>query len=199
MPRLKISCEGATVLPLSSLIEFQGNLKPLSKENFAKLRRTIERKGFSFPVSVWQAPDGINYILDGHQRLRIVRSLAEDGWDIPEIPVNLCQADSLKDAKERLLAAASQYGTVEGQGLYELMMEADLDFETLMQETAYPEIDFDDFKLEFFDADNEKIEDDKDEVLPKEEFLIVIQCRDEEHQQKIYEEMLNRGETCKIM
>lgn len=155
MPSLKISCKGATTLPLDSLIEFQGNLKPLSKENFAKLRRTIERKGFSFPASIWQAPDGKNYILDGHQRLRVVRTLADEGWVIPEIPVNLCEADNLKDAKERLLAAASQYGTVEGQGLYELAMEHDLDIDLLTEETHFPEIDFDRWRTEYFDCETE--------------------------------------------
>lgn len=151
MPVLRIACDGSTTLPLEQLAEFQGDLKSLSKENFKKLRRSITRRGYSFPICVWQAPSGENYILDGHQRLRVLRVLRGEGWEIPELPVVTVEAESLKDARQRLLAAASQYGTVEGQGLYELLLESDLDVEAMLEDTRFPEVDTDDFRREFFD------------------------------------------------
>lgn len=151
MPRLKVICEGGTTMSLNSLTEFQGNLKDLDAANFAKLRKTITRKGFAFPVSVWSAPDGHNYILDGHQRVRVVTTLKAEGWEIPDLPCNRTFANTVEEAKEILLAGAGQYGIVSDQGLYELIMQSELDFSTVREETNFFGVDYDEFQANFFD------------------------------------------------
>ena len=102
---LKIACESARTLPFSEMTEFQGELKSLSKEDYEKLRRQLETSGYSFPISIWKAPDGLNYILDGHQRLRTIKAMAADGWEIPDLPVSYTEASTYKEAKQKLLGS----------------------------------------------------------------------------------------------
>jgi predicted nucleic acid-binding protein len=162
MSRLKIACEAAACLPHTALTEFQGELKSLSTEDYAKLRGQLEH-GYSFPIAIWRAPDGLNYILDGHQRLRTIRRMEADGWEIPDLPVSFTEAATYKEAKAKLLAAASQYGKVESQGLYEFMTEAELALQDIMAANRFPEIDFDDFTSEYFSETEGNTDPKKDE------------------------------------
>jgi DNA modification methylase len=147
---IRIACQGALTLPHSELVPFQGGLKSLGEEDYAKLKTEITERGFSEPISVWQS-DGKNFILNGHQRLRTVQQMAQEGWEIPPLPVSLIFASSYKEAKHKCLSLASQYGKVEGDGLYEFIMDAELDPEMVFDSFRFPEIDFEDFKAEFFD------------------------------------------------
>lgn len=150
MPTLHIACTGADTLPYTALTEFQGELKSLSKDDFAAMKKQLTENGFSFPIAVWVSPDGTNCILDGHQRLRVIKELAKEGWVIPELPVAWIEADNEQHAKEKLLAAAGAFGEVSSQGLYELVMSADLDIERIAEMTRFREIDFEEFRQEFF-------------------------------------------------
>lgn len=69
MKTINIACITRDALPLDDLVPFQGSLKSLSKEDFAKLRREIVDTGFAFPIFVWQN-EGSNFIIGGHQRVR---------------------------------------------------------------------------------------------------------------------------------
>lgn len=67
MSDIKINCETLKVLELDKMTEFQGELKSRTSEDYAKIRKSIEQKGFSFPFFIWKH-DEINHILDGHGR-----------------------------------------------------------------------------------------------------------------------------------
>lgn len=149
MPTIEIACKSATELPLQDLTEFQGELKSLSKVDYKRLRKQIIELGFSASIHVWQN-DGKNYILDGHQRVRTLRNMAEnENYDVPPLPVTLVDADSYKQAKLKLLGMTSQYGRVEGQGLYEYLVEGDIDIQEVIDGYRLPEIDIPKFEAEF--------------------------------------------------
>ncbi len=148
-------------MALDKLEEFQGELKTLTKDDAIRLRKGIEKHGYTFPAAVWK-----NKILDGHQRTRVLREMEKEGWTIPKLPVVEIEAKSEKDAREKLLAAASQYGTMAKKGLAEFMGLADLSLEDLVGSFRFPEINFDRFKNEFFPAEEEEGENDIPE-LPK--------------------------------
>ncbi len=67
---------------LRNLHPLQGNLKELSVPNFEKLKHSLLKHGISFPLFVWQH-GGINYVLDGHQRDRVLRRMQEEGYEVP--------------------------------------------------------------------------------------------------------------------
>ncbi len=98
---------------LGDLLELQGDLKDLTERNAARLRRSIAKHGIFVPFFVWPAPDGNKYILDGHQRKR---TLVKDGHGALPVPCVLVHADTLQEAKEKLLVISSQYGHITQEG-----------------------------------------------------------------------------------
>lgn len=141
---VSIRCEGAKTFKLDELIEFQGKLKDLSEENYNKLKREILNHGFSEPVSVWEN-NGNNYLLNGHQRFRVLKEMQAEGFFVPPIPASVIQADDEKQAKEKVLALTSQYGKITDTGLYEFMNDAGLE-PAFLDDLRFPEIDLDKWK-----------------------------------------------------
>lgn len=141
--KIKIACKGSRMELLSNLEVIQGNLKELSPENFAKLRKRIETKGFDAPFFVWQ-----NKILDGTQRKRVLDAMLTDGWTLPSGKVPVCDidADNLDEAKDRLLGYVSQYGKVTLDGLKEYLDGIQMpDLETI----DLPEVDWEAFSEKY--------------------------------------------------
>lgn len=103
-------------LPTAPMSEFkasQGELKYLSKENYTKLKKAIEKRGFDIPVYVWKDEDGNKWLLDGHQRQHV---LTNEGWEEP-VPYLTIKADNMNAAMSRLLEITSQYGTITQEGI----------------------------------------------------------------------------------
>jgi len=113
--KIEIKCKGADTLPIDRILEFQGELKELSKENEKKLRNSILKFGFIAPLFVWD-DKGEWRLLDGHQRLKTLIKMREEGYDIPLLPVDYIEADSEEDAKRKLLHITSQYGEFTADG-----------------------------------------------------------------------------------
>lgn len=167
MTQIKIACQTKDYLPLDSLVEFQGELKSLSEENYQKLKSEILQTGFAFPIYVWQSKDGINYILGGHQRTRTLRKLQKEGHEIPLIPCVLIEADNVKQAKRRIVQDVSQYGHVEKDGLYEFMNgESELSLEDLKNSFDLPGIDLDSFAIEYLEDNTVPQGEDDENIEP---------------------------------
>lgn len=149
---IRISCKGSRVLPWDDLHPFQGNLKDLSLENFERLKHEILTEGFTDPINAWYDPDQERwFILDGHQRLRVVQILVEEeGYFCPPLPIAEVLADSYDNAKKKLLGLASQYGNVTSQGLFEFAQEAEIELEELHRRYSFPEIDMSDYAAEHY-------------------------------------------------
>lgn len=90
---IKITCKSQKTMPLDELVDFQGNLKALSPEAENRIRQSILKHGFTFPVFVWG-----HSILDGHQRIFALRKMIEEGYTIGPIPVDEIEAKNEKDA-----------------------------------------------------------------------------------------------------
>lgn len=116
------------VAPITELQATQGDLKFLSKENYDKLKKNIEKHGFDIPVTVWVDSQGDKWLLDGHQRKHVLET---EGWFDP-IPYLIIKAPNMQTAAERLLAITSQYGTITQEGLDEYLAKFELpEMETL--------------------------------------------------------------------
>lgn len=159
MKQIKIACKVADFVPLSELCELQGDLKSLSHNQFAQLKNEILKTGFAFPIHIWRDADKTPWIVGGHQRVRVLRQLVQDGYQIDKVPVVEVEAKNLDAAKRRVLQDASQYGQIERQGLYEFMTSIDLGVDDLATSFHLPEVslDMDMFKQEFF-IDTKKVE-----------------------------------------
>lgn len=144
---IPITCKGQLYVPLEELEEFQGGLKQMSPESLARCRSSIQEYGFSFPVFIWKRS-----ILDGHQRLRVVRELLDEGRTIGAIPVVEIDAENEREAAEKLLLLSSRYGEITDAGLSEFIDNYGVEIEELIEKIELPEIDMDDF-LETFIGD----------------------------------------------
>ena len=193
--RVEIKCQGSHELDLQDLTILQGNLKSLSEVNYNKLRKEILELGFSSPIHVWNR-EGTNYVLDGTQRYRTLTRMAEEGVEIPSLPIVRVYAKDVNDAKRKVLALTSQYGKMETQGLYEFMSETDISVDDIEESFHFPEISLSDFRDEYFEAP-------KDEPLieppDQKEWLVVCELRNEAEQAKVFEQLTDQGVQCKIM
>lgn len=154
--------------PITELTSTQGDLKFLSKINYDKLKKNIEKHGFDIPVTVWIDSQGEKWLLDGHQRKHVLET---ENWNNP-IPYLVIKAPNMKTAAERLLEITSQYGTVTQEGLDEYIAKFELpELETLEM------INFDgvfNFSIEKAPAEDPNFESPEDKDNSKK--LNEIQC-----------------------
>lgn len=135
-----------TVKPL------QGNLKDLTAENYNKLKNVLLKRGFLIPFFIYHHTkfgntaaenEEYDYLLDGHQRQRVMISENMQPYMVPYIRID---APSLTVAKEQLLEITSQYGTITQEGFDEFTAE--------LPEFDIGDINFD--ALRFFEPEESK-------------------------------------------
>lgn len=124
---IEIRCKGNRTLPYRKFKTFQGNLKNISKESFAKLKKSILKHGWIAPIFVWNN----NEILDGHGRLLVLDDLVKENYTIAEIPVVDIEAKTKKEAAQILLSINSKYQEITEEGLSEFMQIMDLSISEL--------------------------------------------------------------------
>ena len=145
---IKITCKGSAYVPLDTLQNFQGNLKTLEKSALEKLKRSLLKYGFAFPVFTWGKD-----ILDGHQRIFALKELIKSGHTIGNIPIAEIDADSKKEAGEKLLMLNSHYAKMTDDGLYEFLNDCDIDISDLAVDLELPDINLDDFMEGFINTE----------------------------------------------
>lgn len=140
---VRVRCEGAGLVKIDDLLPFQGNLVELSEEGYRKLKNEIIDDGFSDPFDVWKQPSTNKlYVLDGHQRLSTLKRMRQEGWTVPELPLNWIEADDMRQAKRKLLAFRSRFGKMTSGGLAEFMKTSGIEFQEVAASFEFPEINF---------------------------------------------------------
>ena len=159
------------MLPIEQIDSFQGKLKSINEENFEKLKSSILKYGFSFPIFVWK-----NKILDGHQRFNAVKSLIESGEKLKggKLPIVNINANSEKEAAEKLLLINSHYAKLDQDGFELFVKNFNIEIEDLshLLEIDDVVIDYDDSD---FDPENEwdgMPEFDQDDATPFRTLLV---------------------------
>ena len=151
--QVEIGWRRTELIDWTKLKEFQGELKSLSKENYERLKKSILKNRFSEPFTVWEDENGKLNLLNGHQRLRGLLMMQNEGYHIPDkLPVSFVIADNLKQAKSIVLSLASQYGEVTKDGLYEFAHHAEMSFEEMKDTFHFPEVNFNEYE-DMFEKD----------------------------------------------
>lgn len=169
MKTIRITCKTGYEEYLENLQVLQGDLKDLSAENYEKLKKEILTEGFDAPFFTWEEKPGLIWILDGTQRHRVLTKMSAEKYLIPFLPIVPILAETMAEAKRKLLGYASQYGSVTSQGLYEFMSTAEIPFDEMDARFRFPEIKNEEFKDEFYADPVVEGEDDVPEV--KETFV----------------------------
>ena len=140
------------------LIELQPNsFKDLSQKNFDKLSNSFNVHGFITPYFVWK-DKGKHFILDGHQRSRVLSTLEPNGLEVPYI---LIDAKNKQEAAKKLLAIDSRYGKRTAEGEQEFLDIFEIE-QGYIEEVAVLEFEFEEAEEEI-----EAEEDDFDEAPPE--------------------------------
>lgn len=156
------------MVPPGDLLDFQGDLKSLSRSAFQKLRKEILELGFAEPVTVWKRSNGQLYILNGHQRVRVVRQLIEqEGMVCPLLPISYAEPKDEKEAKKMVLALTSQYGKIDDEGLYEFVTSAGIDPKDITESFRFPDLKLDKWVDSYFKKESAAADKDDAPEPPK--------------------------------
>jgi len=154
--KIETKCTGIKNIRLETFKELQGNLKELSKANYEKLKASILKYGFSFPVFCYKQKD-THYILDAHQRIKTLKLLQEEGYYIPDLPTVFIEAKDKREAKEKLLQLNSNYGKITDEGLYEFMNEPNFEIDAdFLKQIDLPDIDLEKFELGYVESNEDR-------------------------------------------
>ena len=158
---ISIKCETKDTLELAELTELQGGLKERTDVDYDKIKLSIIKFGFSFPLFVWKSGK-TNYLCDGHGRFATLCKMQKDGYIIPPLPVVYIQCKNKTEAKQKLLRLNSQYGKMTKESVLEFAEDIDLNFD----EIALPDttIDFSGEEVEEVYENTEINTDFQDEV-----------------------------------
>lgn len=159
MKTIKIQCQGADILPIDAIVEFQGNLKKRTKKEIDLMIKSIEQYGFSFPFHVWQN-GGQNHCLDGHGRLLALCEMRKRGYDLPLFPVVYVDAQDEAEAKNKLLRLNSQYGQMTIDSVLEFVDGLDVEFGDLMLPDGIMELGNQDKEETVGDDDAPEVQDE---------------------------------------
>lgn len=113
--------------PLDDLCDFQEDLKDLSEDSYKSLKNQILENGFLVSFSVWADETGKLNLLDGHQRVKTLKRMRDEGIELPsEFPIGMIEAETKIQAKKILLSLVSQYGTLNEKGLHKFLVKSKL-------------------------------------------------------------------------
>jgi len=197
---IEIKCKGSGLISIDDLEIIQGDLKKISPQNRKKLRHRIETVGFDAPLFVWRGK-----VLDGTQRLNILRDMLKDGWRLPQGKVPVCdiEARDLAEAKDRLLGYVSQYGDINEKGLFDFLKDIpsiDLDHFDL------PDFSLPAFKLTYQELGMEPLSTSpKGKIKPGESnpkvmrHIVICDCRDAKQQEEVFDLLSSKGYDCRVV
>lgn len=169
------------------------NLQPdNAKININKdaLKRSIAKNGFSMPFMIWKDGKDV-YTIDGHTRVKALKEMEADGFNIPQ-KLTALEIDA-KDRKEAISILIEVFNQKQNKFDSEVLVE-------WMTEEEITEVDIETVNVE--DSvnkanDGELPEDMSDEL--EFSFKLEVDCESEEEQEKLYNELTNKGYQCKIL
>lgn len=130
--KISPSLSGLPTIDYRTLNDFQGDFKTLSEVEYTKLKLNLFGDGvipqneFFVPLMVWIEPKSKKpYILDGHQRINVIKSLNGTPYELPYIEI---AAKNKNEAKKKLALVNSQYGKITRDGWDSFMHDVDKDW-----------------------------------------------------------------------
>jgi len=124
---IKITCEAKAFVEIDKIESIQGELKKINPESMKKLKQSIIKHGFSFPVFVWKNKTKY-YSIDGVHRVKALKELGVEGYDVPvAVPVAYINARDRKQAKTLLLLVTSQYAKIDQYNFDDFTKDLDID------------------------------------------------------------------------
>ena len=148
--KIDVKIKGLETIDIDEAAHFQQELKIITPEEIKKLKTSILKYGYRFPLFLWRSGGKTkkSWLIDGHQRIKALKELREEGYEVPGIPYVEIPARTRNQAKEILLVATSRYGKTTIKG-FDSFIEG-LDLDNLVSMVSFPEIKVEDIKMPEF-------------------------------------------------
>ena len=154
MNQVIIAIEYGGELPWRDFVPFQGKLKYLTKDDYERMKALILRDGYAAAMHVWRH-GGKLFTIDGHQRCLVLEKMSQEGIQVPDLlPTMLIHAKDVAQAKRILMGHVSQFGRIDGEGLYQFQIDADIQPPEMDEFYRLPDIDLDLHNAEYFQDGN---------------------------------------------
>jgi ParB-like chromosome segregation protein Spo0J len=102
-------------------------LKKMSKVQLDNIKTSFKNNGFKSPFYVWEDKETL-WVLDGHQRLPILKLLRDEGEAVPDkLPANFVFCKNKKEAKKAVLIYNSHYADIQQDILADWIKDLDFD------------------------------------------------------------------------
>lgn len=171
---------------VADLIPYAANARTHTDAQVAQIAGSIRRFGWTNPVIV----DGNSGILAGHGRV-----LAAQKLGLEEVPT-IERADMSESDRRAYVIADNRLAELAGWD--DALLAAELG---ALQEQGFPlaEIGFSDGDLAKLFGAEEDGEDGADESAYREQYGVIVMCRDAAHQEKVFNELTAAGHECKVV
>lgn len=173
----------------------QDDFKEWTPEARAKLKHSVLSNEFTQPFYVWQdAADQEIYCLDGKHRTLILEELIAEGYDIPEkLPATFIDCKDKKEAAKLVLAYSSVYAKITTGGFQSFLEEYGIDENDIMLSIDIPGLELPEVPDIPFDAFAD------DGIGVKNQYGVIVMCKNEADQHVIFEELSAQGYECKVV
>lgn len=147
--KIQIKCKYTSLENPAELVFLQGSLKSATKENMRKLKNSLIKNGFVFPIYIWKN-DNKKFIVGGHHRVKAVQELIAQNYQIDGVPCIEINAKNINEAKKFVLLDSAQYAKINKTEFGDFALEADIDVNEILNEIVSKEIELADiFKNDF--------------------------------------------------
>lgn len=167
-------------LKINDLKPYKNNAKIHTPEQIEQIKKSIKEFGMNDPIAVWGED---NLIVEGHGRIEALKQL---GYT----EVDCIRLDHLTDEERKAYTLAHN----------KLTMNTDFDFDILNSELEdIEDIDMSNFgfDLDFDDNENEIKRKDLSDTI-QEEYMVIIDCKDEKELEKVFTNLQEEGYNCRI-
>ena len=171
---------------IEDLIPYARNARIHTPEQITRLASSIKEFGFINPVLI----DKNNGIIAGHGRVEAAKKL-----NIKTVPCIL--VEHLTDTQKRAYILADNKLALDSKWDEEMLK---IELEELSESNF--DINFLNFGIDLSDDMEMEISENsvpEKEILYKEQYGVIVICKNEQEQEKIYGELLNRGYDCKVV
>lgn len=165
---------------ISTIKPYKGNAKEHPKEQIEQIKKSMQEFGNIGPIGIWH-----NEIVEGHGRYMALKELGEK-----TIPI--IRLDDLTDEQRRA------YTLVHNQ----LTMNSGFNLDTLKVELDnIGEIDMSEFgfNLDGIGEPDEPATPSEPDFHYKEQYAVVVTCKNEQEQEQTYNKLTEMGYECKVV
>jgi hypothetical protein len=99
------------------------NLKSKDRDT-TNLKNSIVNDGFCFPFYIWSEH---RYVIDGNGRNIVLSELEEEGYEICDLPYVEIEAETMQEAKKRVMQVSSEHGTITQDSYDSFVFDMNLD------------------------------------------------------------------------